>query len=857
MNCTDLTSVLVKAGIKSEEAILFIDNCINSQLLINELDPAVTGNGLLTQVLEILDSYNLLDHQLTEIVQTLKKIEQLLGKLDREKYNGIDRYQEILKLIELIGIPYEAGKIFQTDVTGAATSQSGLSINLQQDILTALDVLYKTSTKQPLRLELFAKRFNERYGDREMPLLEVLDAETGIGYVPDKHLVPSPILEMLTLPETEDNQMLAWGKWEEILQKKWLKAYKNDKLCIEIFDEDIKDILQVNLPLPSSLQLMFEITLSGQVYVKNAGGTSAVNMVARFAQSDAELNNLVSELTIAEQENEPEAILAEVLHLPQGRVGNILQRPAFRNYEIPYLAKSLLPEDQQICVQDLLISYRKNRIVLYSKRLHKVIIPRLSNAHNFSLNALPVYHFLCDLQDQDQISNLKFSWGSLQKQYNFLPRVVYKNIILRRASWVFTEKEIQLLTQKDNTLFSELLVNFIKEYNLPQKVVLADGDNELLINFQDQEMTYDIFKYTLKGKKYFVFKEYIELAPVVKDVKNQHYKHQFQTFMTRNPESGMNLLTEQNHYEHEEVTLIANNDSSEWLYYKLYCGVRNADVILANAVKVLTAHCEKKEWIKEWFFIRYTDSDFHIRLRLKVTHVKWLPYITRVFHKELKPYRKMGFLWNVTTDTYQPEYIRYGATTLSCAEQFFYRDSIAFLGFLDHTSGDERELLRWQFAILSIDTLLEAFEFKLERKLELIKGLKEIFAAEFKFSSDQKQQLSKLFRKYKKEIYTSLSIQQPHDKFYQLYMVLRQRTAGIEPLIQELRGKERAGELQVAMPDLLGSYIHMLINRIIPELQRLHEAVIYDFLYQYYKSAYGKETKFDERINITSSDIIL
>lgn len=840
----NLIAILEKAGIQTDDAVKFIDNCLDSQLLIHELDPAVTGDGLLTQLLGTLEKYAVNDLQIKGIVQKIKKIEQLLNKLDLQLVNKIADYQEILKVIDTLDVPYEAGKIFQTDVTGIVDSESGLSTDLQREILTALGILHKMRSKKQTHLVSFTKRFYERYGDQEMPLLEVLDTETGIGYVPGKHLVPSPILEGLYLFEAAETEMLAWGNWEQNLQKKWLKAYKADQRHIEISEEDMEDIIPANSLFPSSVQLMFEVISSGQVYIKYAGGTSPVNMIARFAQSDPELTKLASDLTTAEQNSTPGVIFAEIVHLPEGRVGNVLQRPAFRNYEIPYLAKSLLPEEQQIRVQDLFIAYKKGKIVLYSKNLNKIIIPRLSNAHNFGRNALPVYHFLCDLQDQDQITDLKFNWGSLSQQYRFLPRVIFKNVILQRASWIFLEQDIQNLLQKSIIRFRELLLDFIQEYNLPQKVFLADGDNELLINFEALEETHRIFELHLKGSSQFIFKEYLQPAHLVRNSDKQHYMHEFQAFITVKPDLNMELSTQKDSLSiHEALTATTCNTDHEWIYYKLYCGVRNADVLLANPIKALTAHCEKKGWIKEWFFIRYTDSDFHIRLRLKLNDIKWLPYLTRTFHSTFKPYKKTGFLWKIMTDNYQPEYGRYGINTLALAEKFFYYDSIAFLGFLDQSSGDERENLRWQYAILSIDTLFEAFEFTTEPKLELMRNLKEAFASEFKFGTEQRKQLARSFREKKSEIYASLSVQQPGDQFYQFYLILRQRTEQIDPIIRQLRKMEMDGTLKVSIADLLSSYIHMLVNRIIPEFSRLHEAVIYDFLYQYYKSVKGMKNR--------------
>lgn len=841
-----LIAVLEEAGIENDDANRFIEKCLTSQLLVHELNPAVTGDGLFAQILGILEKYNSQDLRINNIILKLKNIDKLLNELDLQTGNEITSYQKILHVIDVLDVPYEAGKIFQTDVTGITSPDSGLSIDLQGDVLTAIDILYKTTSRKKINLEAFTKRFYERYGDKQMPLLEVLDTESGIGYGTGNHSIPSPILEGLTLPEKFDNQSLTWGKWEQILQKKWLQAYKLDALQIEISDEDLEGISPVNLPISSSLQIMFEVTSSGQIYVKNAGGTSAVSMIARFAQSDPEIRKLAFDLTKAEQYNSPGVILAEILHLPEGRIGNILQRPAFRDYEIPYLAKSLLPEDQQVNMQDLFISYRNKKLVLYSKKLNNVIVPRLSNAHNFRMSSLPVYHFLCDLQDQDQISNLNFSWGSLQQQYSFLPRVIFKGIILKPASWIFMEKDIKNLLQKDILLFNELLLSFRKEYNIPQKVVLADSDNELLINFDEPEKTQDIFEYMLKGRRQFIFKEYVEPAHLVSNINNEHYVHQFQAFITSKPDSAMGLKTLSNNYSMTEEIDIPL-DESEWLYYKLYCGVGNAELLLANPVKAATSHCEKKGWIHEWFFIRYTDTDFHIRLRLKLTNIKWLPYITRVFHTAFEPYRKTRFLWNLITDTYQPEYVRYGRNTLALAEHFFYQDSLAFLRFLDETSGNERENIRWQYAIISIDTLLDAFEFKLGDKLEFMKNLKDIFSIEFKFVAEQRKQLAKSFRKYKNEIYTSLNVQQPGDKFYLLYLVLRERTEKMEPMIQKLKKMECERELSVSLLSLLSSYVHMIINRIIPEMARLHEAVIYDFLYQYYKGAQAKVPKFDER----------
>ena len=123
--------------------------------------------------------------------------------------------------------------------------------------------------------------------------------------------------------------------------------------------------------------------------------------------------------------------MAEIVHLPQQRTGNVLMRPVLREYEIPFLGRSSVDPAYAIPVSDLMVSVRNNTVLLRSKRLNKFIIPHLSNAHNFSFGALSIYKFLCDLQSQNIMTNVGFSWGPLESETLYLPRVTYKNILMR------------------------------------------------------------------------------------------------------------------------------------------------------------------------------------------------------------------------------------------------------------------------------------------------------------------------------------------------------------------------------------------------------------------------------------------
>ena len=171
-----------------------------------------------------------------------------------------------------------------------------------------------------------------------------------------------------------------------------------------------------------------------QVVLHAASGPSGARLLGRFLHADDELRQLVRAHLAAEEAVHPERVFAEVVHLPEGRVGNILSRPVLRGYEIPYLGRSGAPADRQLPLSDLLVSVQGERIVLRSRRLGCEVIPRLTTAHNHIGRGLGVYRFLCALQYQQVTPGIMWDWGPLALA-PFLPRVVSGRLILSRARW--------------------------------------------------------------------------------------------------------------------------------------------------------------------------------------------------------------------------------------------------------------------------------------------------------------------------------------------------------------------------------------------------------------------------------------
>jgi hypothetical protein len=195
-------------------------------------------------------------------------------------------------------------------------------------------------------------------------------------------------------------------------------------------------------------------------------------------------------------------------------VGYVLLRPVLREYEIAYLAKPAVTKEFQIKLTDLMVSVKGNTVMLRSKRLNKWIIPHLTNAHNFSFNALPIYQFLADLQTQGLRSAVGFNWGSFANEYPFLPRVKYRNLIFSPATWNIRKEDIQsLLKIKDDKELLEAMKKWRQKLKMPAHVLLADNDNKLFINLDNILCIKTLFSVTKNRGNFQLMESLYEFGP--------------------------------------------------------------------------------------------------------------------------------------------------------------------------------------------------------------------------------------------------------------------------------------------------------------------------------------------------------
>lgn len=849
---SQLTQVLISEDISIDEASSFIDELVASQLLINNLEPTLTGDDYFNTLLNELLNINQINksESLSRIITILKEIDNLIKQIDTSLFNPIELYKNIQFILKEILVELSETNLFQTDLykvnLKVNSNEFTLNENIQTQLQNTIRFLNKITPIVPNKnLDDFKKRFYERYEDYEIPLLIALDTETGIGYPnTDNNGVNELIDDVYASNSNTEHYDIKWNKFQTSLLNLITNSIKHNKKVIEIGDLDFTDIDFSDEGLPHSLSIMFKVlnSTTQKISMSSVGGSSAINLLGRFAGGNNQLNDIVKEIAEFEQAQSPHSILAEIVHLPESRTGNILARTSFRSYEIPYLAKASVDSEFQISTSDLTLKLKGDKIILFDNRLQKEIIPRLGNAHNYSFNSLPVYHFLCDLQTQYFAKPyVGFDWGVLVNQFDFLPRVEYKNVVLKSAKWQIRKADIEPLKSKEKS-DEEKHNSFFELKNkleLPDIFLIADGDNELLIDCKNP-IAIDTFIDIVKNRNEITLEEYLfeDDNSLIKDSDGNSFTNECIAILLN--ENTIKLKS-------EPISSIKKSSKqvfsigSEWLYYKIYCGAKTADFILTEKIKHITETLLEKGVIDKWFFIRYADPDVHIRFRLHVSDFAKYGEILQFVNMEFEPLLNQHVISKIQTDTYKRELERYGDNSIELVESLFYTDSVFVTDMLDMLDADSGGAIRWKMALRSVDAFLTDFKLNLEEKYNLINTLSTSFFNEHGGKKELKLTLDNKFRTLRPQLEEVFNKNNDEAKeYYPVIELINERSKSNEKIIETIRLIDANKEMQLSINDLLASLLHMNLDRLFMGRNRTNEFVVYDLLSKYYKSTLAR-----------------
>lgn len=334
----ELATRLTTFNIDQHEAISFVEQLIEGQLLSFEIEPTVTGLHYLNRLTGRMASLT----GTTEITEQLRQLQTSLQQPDR-----LLAYGQVQAWFTDRGIRLPSADIVQVDTFFGWAASRNPALQLGKHALLQLqrDLEKLLVLNQPNNcpdLDEFKRRFYNRYEDKEVPLALAIDAEAGIGYGSGSTFGVgyAPLIDDLTFATSQATQTTTWDWWQTLVMDKYTQALRTTRTAgatheIVLTEDDLTYIRSqaVAPSVPDSFYVFGTLLASSPKAVDEGDflfnllackGPSAINLLSRFGEGNEALAQQIKQCALDEEKHHPDVIIAEIVHLPENRVGNIL-----------------------------------------------------------------------------------------------------------------------------------------------------------------------------------------------------------------------------------------------------------------------------------------------------------------------------------------------------------------------------------------------------------------------------------------------------------------------------------------------------------------------------------------------------
>lgn len=831
----DIVLSIVEKGYDRSTAEVFLNELMDSKIVVSELEPFVLNQTFFEQVYKF-------------IARCGKELDSsLLGGLN-ELMTGLQNPQltvgDYRNLLSCFGERYNLRTKTQIkiDTFLIPNKEVTLSEGVLREIKNGLKYYFGLCEKsQPNgALQTFKTKFYKRYESAFVRLTEALDPELGIGYgfTDDETLDYNSFIDDIPIPGAASGAINVALKTplQRFLFNETLRLLVKGEIELEL-DEKNNELSFDSKYIPATFNACVRLVREQDgglvICFNHFGADSATAIMGRFSLLNDDVAGMYQELCDHEDKVYGNKIVAEVNHLSEYRVSNIIARKNSRKYELPYINCSDEMTTHRVDVNDLYIGFSDERLVLWDKRLEKEVIPVISNAHNYDREFLPVYRFLGDFQF-DSANCPKYlspDMDFLLTLLKFKPRIRVGKCYYSNAVWKIEKKEIQPILLYDEDRRLEALFAIFKERHIPRVFFLVDGDNKLYVNFDRFPRESLLLFEDAITKVYYILVEECDFRDRKSIFHNQNgvYNNElvipFKSLDFKDvPSSEVLFPSSRRTYFPVEA---------KWLYLKIYCGIETKELLLTQHFSRIVSELYGHDYITKWFFVRYADSSQHLRVRFLLSDTQRGDAVLGCVNEELKSY--MGKeIASIQLDTYQRELERYGDRLMEVAETVFCLDSEFCIELLPRLlSASFKE--KWLFSLIIVDVYLNAFDLTVEEKCDFVRKRREAFEKEYLCNKYQKVAVSNKYREHKEliESYLSGDIGML-DNYGDVERLEKRFLSELKQVVE--KGYDGVGQYECE--EYLSSFIHMSLLRFFKSRNRFNEYIVYACLDRYLKQEF-------------------
>jgi thiopeptide-type bacteriocin biosynthesis protein len=680
---------------KPEQIDAFLELMVDQQLLLSTLRPPLTAVDPLAYVVARLPvvSGN------TRVAHLLALWEAVAAYNDRPLGAGL---AELKALYDQLGYTYGTRQsCVQVDMR-----LGGLELDLPAAVHTeagraaeALARLFAPTSNSPL--ERYRQEFLERYGEREVPLLELLDEEVGLG-PPPGYLHPPPQRPWPAPDQPRDTHQARHRYLAQLVGEA-------ARLGVQEIALDEADLAKrFTLPQLSATDLFVTILTPDPTALHKgdfallfspAGGASSGDAYGRFAHLEPAFQTHLQSLVQEEAERYPDLVFADLSYVGQeGHASNVSLHPKLYRHEIAVATTPGVPFEEHLPITDLLVGVQAGRFYLRSQKLNREVVVRTPHLLNKTL-APNAVRFLQDIADMARPILPTWHWGALQ-ELPFLPRVRLGRAVLAAARWRLPE---YLLAESDEARWQEGLQAWREAWGVPRYLHAGTFDNRLLLDLEHPlccELLRGLVQQEVRVVEEALWERGIACAT---DAQGHRYVTELVIPYLPSKPAPLPKATLTPLLEDVPVQQRHLLPGQGCLYFKLYGPATHQNDVLAALAEPLQAGAVP------WFFVRYRDPEAHLRVRI-MGSPETLQALQLLVMQEIERLRSRGLVTRVLLDTYEREIERYGGpATMPLCEAIFTVDSAVVRTQRQALSSLAHKLSRpvpiEDLALLGIDTL--------------------------------------------------------------------------------------------------------------------------------------------------------
>jgi thiopeptide-type bacteriocin biosynthesis protein len=806
--------LLATPGATPDKVEALLDELFDQTFLLSELRPPLTHASPARHVAGCLDG---VEAAAKERASLAAAVDAMNAWDELPMAERPDAYRSFGALATA-AVPDFDGTPAQVD-TALALEGDSLNEAIAREAAKAAELLLRLSPQAGGRgpLDGYRHAFLARYGaDREVPLVELLDPDDGLGLPTGRGWNGDGI----------DPAKLALRN--QTLRRLAVDALREGQISVQL-DRATLDCLALSIPTaenaPTSLDLAVFVLAESAAAIDagefelligpNLGAQEAGRNLGRFADLLGDRGARALTAVAATEASRHPHVAAELVYLPRrGRSANVVIRPVVHRYEIALGTMPGVSPQDAIALSEVVVGVRDGRFYARWPRVEGDL--RVHAGHMLNQHQAPAAcRFLEDLAHDGRMQLSSLQWGPAA-ELPFLPRVQSGRIILTAAQWQIDRSLRDSSLAPSEPDFASAVARWREAWMVPREVYLTVADNRLLLDLEAPEQVEQLREELRRMQDGGVLvlqeplpgPEHAWLAGPA----GGHLTELVVPIALRAPQRDTSSSARAT-VAPRRRTVRGPADrlrppGSEWLFAKLYCARNGEEELLAQAVRSFCQFAIGSGLADRWFFVRYSDPDPHVRLRFGGDADRLVEGLFPKLCAWTSDLIAEGSCRRVAFDTYEREIERYGGPAgIESAEALFAADSVAVVELLALAQGQLTTIDRTALGVLSVDALLDALGLDAARRL---RWYRDQVHAKHHSGDDYRARQDDLRRLLGA---AGGPLGDPGGDAVQ--RILAARGAALAPIAARLRDLAAADELESPLESLCESYVHLQCNRLL------------------------------------------